>query len=51
MTKNGHNANAIAHEKCSVWIKKKLPKTYKKRFYKRFKVVLWRKRLLKLPNI
>ena len=47
MTKNGHNAKAIAHAKYLVWITNKLPKTCEKRSYKRIKVVLWKKRLLK----
>ena len=47
MTKNGHNAKAIAHAKYSFWIKKKYPKTCEKRFYKHIKFVLWDKRLLK----
>ena len=52
MTKNGHNAKAIAHAKYSVKTKKiKLPKTCEERFYKRIKVVLWKKRLLKTANI
>ena len=32
MSKNGHNAKAIAHTKYSVSIKKKLPKTCEKRY-------------------
>ena len=51
MSKNGHNAKAIAHTKYSVSIKKKLPKTCEKRSYKRIKVVLWKNRLLKIANI
>ena len=50
MTKNGHNAKAMAHAKYSVWVKKKLPKTCEKRFYKHIKVVLCKIRLLKTAN-
>ena len=52
MTKNGHNAKAIAHAKYSNWVQKiKLPKTCEKRSYKRIKLGLWNKRLLKTANI
>ena len=49
--KNGHNAKAIAHAKSSVWVKKKLPKTCEKRFYKHIKAVPCKKRLEKAANI
>ena len=52
LTKNGHNAKAIAHAKYSVWIKKiKVPKTCEKRLYNHIYVVLCKKRLEKAANI
>ena len=48
MTKNGHNAKAIAHAKYfKLGQKIKLPKTCEKRFYKHIKVILYKKTALK----
>ena len=50
--KNGLHAKAIAFAKWSVWVKKKkLPKTFKKRFYIYNIVILWKRPLSKTPNI
>ena len=52
MGENGHNTKAIAHAKYSILGQKiKLPKTCKKRFYRRIKVGLCKKRLRKTGNI
>ena len=44
MAKHDLNAQAVAHAKYSLWVKKtKLPKTWEKRFYKHIQVVLFKK--------
>ena len=52
MVENGHNANAIAHAKYSVWVKKlKFLKTSENPLYKHITVVLCKEGLQKTANI